>query len=65
MSDKEPKVGWFEHYRCGCVSEIVRTKKELAGYCGKHGDNRMEAPFRVHPHLEKFDQPPKKRKAKP
>lgn len=32
--------GWFEEYRCGCVSETVRVKKDLPGYCGKHGDNR-------------------------
>lgn len=32
--------GWFDEYRCGCVSEVVRFKRELTGYCGKHGDNR-------------------------
>ena len=38
---KRPALdGWFEEYRCGCVSEIVRFKKELVGYCGTHGDNR-------------------------
>lgn len=32
--------GWFEEYECGCVSETVRTRKELAGYCGQHGGDR-------------------------
>ena len=30
---------YFEEYRCGCVSEIVRSKKALLGYCGTHGDD--------------------------
>src|SRR6266478_5426683 len=38
-----PKIrGWFEDYRCGCVSETVRTKRELLGYCGQHGDDRRK-----------------------
>jgi hypothetical protein len=32
-------VGWFEEYRCGCVSGVVKRKKDLIGYCGTHGDN--------------------------
>ena len=32
-------VGWWEEYRCGCISNTVRTKKELLGYCPKHGDD--------------------------
>ncbi len=32
--------GWYEEYRCGCVSDTVRRKRELLGYCGKHGDER-------------------------
>ena len=32
--------GWFEEYACGCCSETVRAKKDLLGYCGKHGDDR-------------------------
>ena len=36
----KPKiVGWFEEYKCGCVSEIVKVKKDLLGYCYKHGDS--------------------------
>lgn len=31
---------WTEEYRCGCVSESVDRKKDLLGYCGKHGDSR-------------------------
>jgi len=36
----EKSKGWFEEYRCGCVSEIVRRKKDLLGYCEHHGDKR-------------------------
>lgn len=32
--------GWWEEYKCGCVSKTVRTKKELRGYCPKHGADR-------------------------
>ena len=37
MSEKDK---WFEEYRCGCVSESVRTQRELLGYCAKHGASR-------------------------
>lgn len=30
---------WFEEYRCGCVSEWTRDPKDLAGYCGTHGED--------------------------
>lgn len=33
-------VGWWEDYKCGCVSEVVRRKRDLLGYCGKHGADR-------------------------
>lgn len=36
------RIGWFEEYRCGCVSETATTKKDLLGYCGKHGDDRRQ-----------------------
>lgn len=36
-------VGYWEEYRCGCVSETVKRKRELVGYCPKHGDNRRHA----------------------
>lgn len=31
--------GWFEEYRCGCISDTVRRKRDLPGYCAKHGDD--------------------------
>lgn len=33
-------IGWWEEYRCGCVSETVTRKKDLPGYCPQHGDDR-------------------------
>jgi len=30
-------TGYFEHYKCGCVSKTVKYKKDLLGYCGVHG----------------------------
>lgn len=42
------KTGWFEEYRCGCISETVDRKKDLLGYCEKHGDNRVGV-FRTFP----------------
>lgn len=54
MSDqpKESKRGWFEEYECGCVSEIVRLKRDLLGYCGQHGGSRRHV-HRIDPKLEK------------
>ena len=41
MSDRTKLVNrWFEAYSCGCVSAYERRKKDLLGYCGKHGDER-------------------------
>ena len=40
LEEQVPDGGWFEEYSCGCVSDVVRTKRELVGYCGKHGSNR-------------------------
>ncbi len=34
--------GYFEEYACGCVSQIVRYKKDLVGYCAKHGSDRRK-----------------------
>lgn len=34
------KVGYFEEYRCGCTSETEKRRRDLPGYCGKHGDSR-------------------------
>lgn len=33
------QVGWWEEYRCGCVSETVKLKRELPGYCPQHGED--------------------------
>lgn len=43
--------GYFEEYGCGCVSEVVRYKRDLLGYCGKHGNNRRHV-HRIHPNLD-------------
>lgn len=34
--------GYYEFYRCGCVSETVPTKRELLGYCPTHGEDAKE-----------------------
>ncbi|KKL11566.1 hypothetical protein LCGC14_2544530, partial [marine sediment metagenome] len=35
---------WWEHYKCGCVSDYASTKAGLLGYCATHGGDR----FRVY-----------------
>jgi len=45
MAKRKRKL-WFEEYRCGCVSEYVKYKKDLLGYCATHGENRRGA-YRV------------------
>ena len=45
---------YFEEYKCGCVSKIVRTKKDLVGYCGKHGDD-MRNVYPVFTRKEQLD----------
>lgn len=38
---------WIEEYEaCGCSCDAWR-KKDLPGYCGKHGNNRLGAPYKV------------------
>lgn len=37
---------YFEEYGCGCVSAYEERKKDLLGYCYKHGDSRRTV-FRV------------------
>lgn len=37
--------GWKEAYRCGCVSPVATRKRDLPGYCGKHGDDRKGDPW--------------------
>ena len=39
MAKRPIIVGWWEEYRCGCVSEPVKLKRELLGYCPTHGDD--------------------------
>lgn len=34
------QAGYFEEYRCGCVSEFEARKKDLCGYCPTHGEDR-------------------------
>ena len=44
-----PKFIWIQHYKCGCVDTQDR-KKDLMGYCGKHGSDSLETlkvPFEV------------------
>ena len=36
-------LGWWEEYRCGCVSATVKHKRELVGYCAQHGEDRRYA----------------------
>jgi hypothetical protein len=42
LQEKLPRR-YFEEYACGCVSEYEDRRKELCGYCGKHGDDRRHA----------------------
>ena len=42
MSKARIAKGWFEHYQCGCVSEVVNHKKDLFGYCPQHGMDRKQ-----------------------
>lgn len=32
------KAQWYEEYRCGCVSPLARVKRDLLGYCPRHGN---------------------------
>ncbi len=59
---RKPAGGYFEEYRCGCVSSVVKSQKQLLGYCPKHGADRRaifpdisETPAR---HVEKRDKMP-------
>jgi hypothetical protein len=51
MTRLKGEYGWFEEYKCGCVSPVVKFKRELVGYCPKHGANTKHV-HRVHPALE-------------
>lgn len=31
---------WWEEYRCGCVSPVTPRKRDLLGYCSKHGESK-------------------------
>ena len=30
-------TGWYERYNCGCLSDAMKYKKDLLGYCSHHG----------------------------
>jgi hypothetical protein len=34
---------WWEEYKCGCVSDPTSRKRDLPGYCPKHGDDSRGA----------------------
>lgn len=34
------KQGWMEEYASCACSFVGKTRAELPGYCGKHGNNR-------------------------
>lgn len=38
---------WFEEYKCGCLSDYVKNKRDLLGYCPVHGEDRRN----VHPSM--------------
>ncbi len=46
------RIGWWEEYKCGCVSGTTKFKKDLLGYCDQHGDNTRH----VHPEYEVSDE---------
>ena len=37
--------GWFAEYRCGCLSETEKRKKDVLEYCPKHGEDARH----IHP----------------
>lgn len=49
-----PVNEWFEEYACGCVSPTVRLKRELVGYCPKHGADRRGV-FKNHVQVERTE----------
>lgn len=51
-------IGWWEEYRCGCVSETVKHKKDLCGYCPKHGENARH----IYPEMKAHPAPTKEEK---
>lgn len=41
MSKTKVEKVWFEEYKgCTCLSDYMLRKKNLVGYCGKHGGDR-------------------------
>jgi hypothetical protein len=40
------KGRWLEEYVCGC-SDTQNTRKELVGYCSKHGADRRAPPVHI------------------
>lgn len=53
---KERIAGWIEEYRCGCVSAVVKDRKQLLGYCNKHGESSK----RVYADIKMIKRKPKK-----
>jgi hypothetical protein len=39
-TEPEPTKGYQEEYRCGCLSPVTRFKKDLPGYCPRHGEDK-------------------------
>lgn len=37
---KARSIGFFEEYVCGCISDTEKRRKDLLGYCAKHGADR-------------------------
>lgn len=56
MGVTQKVVGWWEEYKCGCVSETVKFKKDLCGYCGRHGNGRRY----IYPEVVAVNKRPKK-----
>lgn len=48
MKKKNGLKGWFEEYKCGCLSETTRFKKDLLGYCSQHGEDRRN----IYPNMD-------------
>jgi hypothetical protein len=56
--NKAMAIGYQEEYRdCGCLSPIVELKKQLVGYCPKHGNGRKTI-YRDHKLLPGMNQAP-------
>lgn len=59
---REARAGWWEEYGCGCVSDTVRRKKDLLGYCKYHGNDRRRIHRELPPGFWDDPKPPKRRR---